>query len=979
MQHSTRLLRPLFATAVFGLITAGSLPARAGNDGDGIANASDNCPQNVNPHQEDSDADGIGDVCDPDTINPLLERDLAGRLHARTPSYRMRYSPTTPVEFSLQGGLGAPASASIGVSPDPAVGVAPASITGLVSAYSLGSVSLAQSTWQTARGANAFVSGGGNSVPLHLSTYANGVGLGFEIPTAQIASGSDVRIALSFTLPAGFSIDASEANAGAGVGRLTVLDSAIVPCFKVGAVELMAFGSTTTIADSPTFFGLARLADELESTPREASAGPPDQVGSNASGGIHAPLVETSYALDQNMADGDLGRFEVDSSRTGYTVTLVAPSAFIERNRATSGRILIGLRLSSLVPIALGTGSPGVPAPAVHGRHLVFFDDEAVITGREIDLRLRNVFATFDGAAPSYALFPNGGGNAALYDVARQQQTGFGCAGCSIALTGSSRIEFVQGGVGVGLAPGPRVGPAHPCITSDPLNLAAQSGRCAAGLNKRASLSAGRLEVRGSMSGLVAAESDVVLDEFVFVQQADRNVDDPTLLHTVLGLGCAADAGPRIGINPSNGAVMGNVPFDAVCSPASVGNGSCAPTPRSTPATTGLCNLVAKRIELVGMASNANPLGTDFLLPAGEGVALHMKRGKGQIGDLAYDALTDACQGTITSAASSVVGFETLASFSGGANVRASDGQPLAAGDPGAVAPNHYCVTNLLGDELGMGISVAGNVDVRARHLQIERTLMGAVHVANGGSNVETVASTTGRGAACRSLDGTTCASPVQELACPTCKLGGANQLAMASSGKSAPTRLQIRNSILGLDEDGPSSGANPALPPLVLDANLRAIGGGLTIGRRPAGLFRPAVQVALGPDVMHDPALFSLELTGNTIGLDVASIAIDNFDSAGGGLPFNLAGNCYSRDGSTCVAPAGATALIASAAVAAQVQALNGLALSQALLQPDPAAGIVVPEPSLGSAVAGGLALLAALGTRRRRAPVRAAPGRIA
>ena len=34
-------------------------------DGDGIPDATDNCPNDANPNQEDADHDGLGDVCDP--------------------------------------------------------------------------------------------------------------------------------------------------------------------------------------------------------------------------------------------------------------------------------------------------------------------------------------------------------------------------------------------------------------------------------------------------------------------------------------------------------------------------------------------------------------------------------------------------------------------------------------------------------------------------------------------------------------------------------------------------------------------------------------------------------------------------------------------------------------------------------------------------------------------------------------------------
>src|SRR6185369_13876108 len=48
------------------------------NDGDGVANLLDNCPLIPNPNQQDTDGDGVGDVCsqqDPTAkINALIDR-----------------------------------------------------------------------------------------------------------------------------------------------------------------------------------------------------------------------------------------------------------------------------------------------------------------------------------------------------------------------------------------------------------------------------------------------------------------------------------------------------------------------------------------------------------------------------------------------------------------------------------------------------------------------------------------------------------------------------------------------------------------------------------------------------------------------------------------------------------------------------------------------------------------------------------------
>lgn len=944
------------------------------SDDDGVGDPTDDCVLNPNSHQEDSDGDGVGDVCDPDSINAVLEPTFDGSSsrHARTPSYRMKFSPADGLELSAEGGIGAAATAGIGYFPPDPVDVMqlePTSVAGTTSAYSLQLPNVIQTTWQTLLADSVFTTAGGDLLPIdgYLTSYANGVALGYEVELVGVSPGSDFEIAHTLTLPTGWTLDASEVTAGGGSGRITISDGGAVPRFRVSPVEVMAYGSQTVVSENASFFGLSRLSDELQIGAEVATVGPADLVGTNVYHGVHDSLVQTSYTLSENMAEGAQGGAGVLAAGTVYTITLTAPGAVVDRNRATSAKMLVGLRITSLTAIDLGVGSPGVPAATVYGRHLVFFDDEATLTGTEVDLEIHNDIGTFDGLAPNYFLFPNDGGTAALYDAASQQQAGFGCTGCTMTLLGHSRIDFPTGGVGVGIAPGPRVSSSHPCIASDPLNLPAGTGRCAAGLNRRGSFTANDLTVTGSMAGLVAAESDVSLDSFVFHQMHDPNVTDPTLLHTVMGLGCAADAGVRIGINPANDDVMANVPVQAsLCGGTSIGNGVCFPPALATPATTGRCNLTVDRVELEGMGSSSNPLGTDLTLPSGVGIALHMQKGVGRIGDLTPGV--GACVGSITSAASSVRGFEALASFSGGANVDGTTGEPLTH-DGASVQPNLYCITNVLGDELGAGLLVGGNVDVRARNLQIENTLMGAVHVANATGNVEDVTTSTGQGTPCRSLDAETCATAAQELACPGCKPNGPHFLAATTSGKSAPTRLTVEDSILGLDSAGVSSGGNPALPPLVLDPTLAATGGGLTIARRLAGLHRTPVYVALGADTMFDSALFSLTLAGNNIGVDAAAISVDNYDSAGGLLNLNLGDNCYSPDGATCILPGGALPVLASAASSPNIASLNSTALGEAATTLHPSAtGMLVPEPSVPLGLLAGIAGLAGLHARFRR-----------
>jgi hypothetical protein len=944
-------LSSLVIAAVALLVAAPSNAARpVDTDNDGVEDASDNCLLNPNPHQENTSytslLDDEGDVCDRSTINPIIEgtQKDAG-FHVSTPFYRARVVPKRDfgVEFSAESGMFTAPNGGIGVPGADDSGVVtftPANLSGVANAYKLSSApSVQQSTWQSLVAEDLFTARRRPNIRFHFGSGANAVGLGLEVPIAEVPAGSDLAFEIALALPQGWSIDANELGAQ-GIGRLTLKDGSGVAKIRLSAVQLGAFGHETKLEDNANFFGLQRLTEELNATPLDATAGPADLVGSrrllddegNPLMPDEAALVQTSYTLMENQADSDLGVTQV----AGNVITLVAPAAFIGRNRATSSLMGVGIGVSSLTDPSFGAGK------TVYGRHIVNFDEEVVVSGDAVTVEFEQVIGTFDGQPVPYDLFPNQGGTAAIEDWARQQQTGFGAV--TMLMTGNSTFRFadtsgdcsdLNGGAGVGIGPGGRVGPNHPCLQTDPIDRPTNTGRCEAGLVMRGWFSADDrhpapgervpdedteqdlLTVEGSMGGLGCVDSDCYVEEFHHIGKHDPNVTDEIAQHAKVGLGCSAASGVRISRNPSDGKIVSNVPLDLNgCSEEDVGSGLCqpilagAPDYPPQPPGTGICNLTADRVQLIGIAAGASwNACTDLTLPSGTGVALAMEYGEGRIGPKALNAATGACEAIIVPdpGASVIEGFQVGVAFGGGANVDGATGEPLSADSLNAVPPNQYCIDKFVVEKTEVGMAVGGNVDVEVSRCTIGETQFGSVAVGAGGANeVDPTSLVSGGYPGCREVengDGKSCATVAEELACPSCRKNDENFLAVAAGGLSAPTRLEISQCVLGLDDQGNVvSGMNPALPDLDLDPTLTATRLGLTIAGRDAGPAAVPIQVGKGPDTIANADLLTIILDGNNIGLKddsngngQASIYFDNKDSLGASqVNVNAEDNCY-------------------------------------------------------------------------------------
>jgi hypothetical protein len=1004
-------------------------------DGDGVPKDCDNCQRNANPHQEDSDDNGVGDMCDPLTINAIWEE--GDGFHATTPFYRVRVSLDDAIQFSAEDGLFDPEGRKPGIGHPAAddsqvIQLAPATVSGLDAILNTNPPTLQQSSWHSIMSPDLYTVS--DPVPdpepapirFHSAAHANGFSVGFEIELDGITPGEDVVINQVVVLPAGFCLDVSELGDPNNPvpGRLTIREAG-GDCeeaqteqsnarVRISPTHFAALGQQIVIEDVVDESGetvcswSAELVAQMDDVKVACPSDPEADCGADFSN--YADLIKTSYTIEENQSDSANARTTVSPFYSGFFVSMVVDSDLIERNRGISDVILVGQTWSSLTPVHFGDGK------VVHGRHMLAFDEEASITGSNVTLVLENTLGkslpsgvvlppTFDGiGGPAiYSLLPNEGGSAKHEEGLEQQQTGVSHNGGKWRWEGNSKIQFGRwvggtlingGGAGVGISAGGRLGLGHPCLISDPLVVVEDdpttpdvdegdpttvTGFCAYDKGKRGSFYAENLIIEGSMFGLAATESDIDIGHLTFYQAPDPNVTNAVALTATGGVACAADSGVRIGVNPcfetpeeqdvianvplalewgANGLPTGDFlgcacktnrqdcanpdnPYDQTqetCTVGEVGTGCCLPTPKSSPPGTGVCNFRVPKMELYGMASGDNHLGMHETLPSGPGAVLAFRAGEGDIGAVAKDLLTEeetfpySCQAAldvscddpetiedVETCESVIDGFAVALLISGGANVDPATGESLAY-DPDdeapLVPPNVYCIDSVTAANSEVGAVFGLNSASFLSNSAIFETQFASVYLANGASNLGNAENTVGS-PHCPSDDGVTCNSAMQQMACSHCKQGDVGYLASAGAGKSAPTKLSIKQSNIGVGPDLiPSCGLNPVLPPLDVDPESLVVEElvgqrPFRIGRQPASLAKACLYVSEGADTIVEDKLVSLELRTSNVGASSGSsessvfLVVDNTYSPGAEKGIIAEGICIiEEETGECVTP---------------------------------------------------------------------------
>jgi hypothetical protein len=856
---------------------------------------------------------------------------------------------------------------------------------------------MTQSTWQSVVAHDGdFL---GSNARIHIASGANA--LGYTVELMSHPSSGSVTGTWKLVTRSGFTIDAS--GLVSGKGKITIKDPGGNPLYRISSLSCDAYGKKMAIEDdcgpaftppdadppivdatpgSTDFFGLQRLIEELgspitTSTTTSCRPSPPasEKIGIDVHDGVIAANIKLRQEASGIEGSNQRGTWSLSAPTplglgiNLWTLTGTCPSDFIAMNSGISTKMGLGMRLTALTDTDGATlaVSPNPPSgAALAARHAVVFDEEYNATWNNVTMTFKNDTDNpgtptyqenrFDGQPTNYSLFVNGATGCEFSDCARVH-TGLAFGGSTMQFTGSSTINFVNGGAGVGIGPGDRESCAT-CGGEEP--------------NKRGSLAFETLTIDGGMSGLACAEADCNGGHLIARPGNDPNASgEKNLTHGRVGFACGGVKGVRTSWHPVANQFISNVPLDPICAkinpfdctPCTVGNGSCVPLPLTVfsnvaarPASTGICNLSANRVTLIGLNSPSNP-NYDPTKPSGVGFACGQQSGDCNLGGVRYTGVDPPCEDVSTTpiAASTIEGFDLGVGISGGSTVD----YVFGAGTTNTFDTLNACLKNLTVTQNEVGVSLGGESYVSVDMALVEECEYNCFAVSNDSANVATPANTDDPGTpeydGCgrNSPSDTVCKSTLRDFFAPKTGIGEEDHLIATAGGKTTTIAFGVKNSCIACPgtrnpdntitcphpADCVCVGAPPEATPPDCSPGTVACFGSNTAGLEPvlphlddvtidafgrieascdathpnadlkffgvdACFLKLAVAFGVGADWLLDPSLaepWSLE--NNVVCVSSPGIGVNNRNAGPRVAPnLSVAGTCFLKPDGTCI-----------------------------------------------------------------------------
>jgi CSLREA domain-containing protein len=335
-------------TANFVIQSTGGATISAGmrfpdSDGDGIADAVDNCPSTFNPGQQDSDGDGLGDACDPAiTVSSLADPGdgvcATGGCTLREAIALANSVPGSAIEFAVTGTI--------------TLGGGPLSITANTTIYGPGSGSLTVS--------------GGNITQVFSVSSATAIS-GMTISNGNTGGGGGGIYNSGSLNMSNCVITSNQAGEGAGI-------------YNVGTVSMSNCSITNNTASGPGG-GLRNLGGGQMTVTNSTVSGNTGDAG----GGINSDatlLTVSNSTISGNRSTGNFGGagILINSGTAIITGTTISGNQTLSGAEGRGGglRMLAGGNLT--ITNSTISGNQSGPATTAYGGGVLITNGTATIT-----------------------------------------------------------------------------------------------------------------------------------------------------------------------------------------------------------------------------------------------------------------------------------------------------------------------------------------------------------------------------------------------------------------------------------------------------------------------------------------------------------------------------------------------------------------------------------------------------------------------